>query len=233
MEGSRTGIEAHASLGLVERYHEPLRSTYRKLKAGFPKVNMHVALACAVKGMNDTLGLEGLVPFSLVFGELPQPFTPSENRSDRPSLLDRSKLATACRKEMSAPMAKVKLKRAMHHAVPPARDRSYEAGEKVLVWRERIVGNRTGEWLGPFKVDGVNYAKKLVYVRDVDIGPPSPFNGVQVKHYYSPELLAHYFLCDLDKAFEQLKTPTDDMILLDPDDPPAICPKWMRQRRRR
>ena len=236
VEVSRTGIEAHASLGLVERYHEPLRSTYRKLKAEFPNVNKHVALACAVKGMNDTLGPEGLVPSSLLFGELPQPFTPSENRSDRPSLLDRAKLATAARKEMSAQMAKVKLKRAMHHAVPPACDRSYEPGDEVLVWRERIVGNRIGEWLGPLKVDGVNYAKKLVYVRDVDIGPPRPFNVVQVKPYYSPELLAHSFLCDLDKAFERFKTPTDDMIflteVLDPNDQRATCPQMDKAKKK-
>ena len=94
--------------------------------------------------MNDTLGPEGLIPSSLVFGEIPQPFTPSENRSYRPPLLDRSKLATAARKEMSAQMAKVKLKRAMHHAVPPACDLSYEPGYKVLVWREMIGGTELG-----------------------------------------------------------------------------------------
>lgn len=34
----RTGIEAHSSLGLVERYHQPLRNTYRKIIADHPTV---------------------------------------------------------------------------------------------------------------------------------------------------------------------------------------------------
>lgn len=32
-EANRTGIEAHDSFGLVESYHEPLRSTFPEIKA--------------------------------------------------------------------------------------------------------------------------------------------------------------------------------------------------------
>ena len=67
----QSGIESHYILGIGERYHKPLRDTYRKLKLDHPSMQRQVLLALAVKAMNDTLGPEGYVPSSLVFGEFP------------------------------------------------------------------------------------------------------------------------------------------------------------------
>lgn len=74
-----TGTEAHSSLGLNERYHEPLRTTFRKLILTYPNADKNLLLAFSVKGMNDTLGPEGLVPSALVFGEFPPAYTKIEN----------------------------------------------------------------------------------------------------------------------------------------------------------
>lgn len=189
VEFNRTGIEAHASLGLGERYHEPLRTTFRKIKISRPDVDKDLALACSVKAMNDTLGPEGLVPSALVFGEFPQIGARSEIRSDRSTVKNRAAIADLARKNMSEKMAELKVKRALHHAVPPACDRSYQPGDKVLVWREELVANRIGEWVGPFEIEFVEYDKKLVFIRDVKIGPARPFNVAQVKPYYTPEHL--------------------------------------------
>eukprot|EP00171_Calliarthron_tuberculosum_P022911 IDg22911t1 len=57
-----TGIEAHNSLGLGERYHQPLRNTFRKLRIEYPTAPKELLLKLSVKSMNDTLGPEGLVP---------------------------------------------------------------------------------------------------------------------------------------------------------------------------
>ena len=57
-----TGVEAHNSLGLGERYHQPLMQTYRKIMSEHPQSPPERALAAAVKAMNDTLGPEGFVP---------------------------------------------------------------------------------------------------------------------------------------------------------------------------
>ena len=80
VEVERSGAEAHSSLGLCERYHQPLRHTYRKIMAQHPSTEPKLALACSVKAMNDTLGSEGLVPSALVFSEYPRVIT----RSDTP-----------------------------------------------------------------------------------------------------------------------------------------------------
>ena len=74
VELENTGIEPHSSFGVVERYLQPLRTTYRKLIDLYPSQDKALLLECAVKGMNDTLGTLGpeeFVPSVLVFGEYP------------------------------------------------------------------------------------------------------------------------------------------------------------------
>ena len=206
---SSTGIEAHSSLGLCERYHEPLRTTVRKIMVSFPSTEKELALACAVKAMNDTLGPEGLVPSALVFGEYPQIRARSENATERPTTAQRGEVAEMARKEMSRIMATMKTRRALHHAVPPSCDRTYELGDKVLIWREKQVSQRIGEWLGPFEVNAVDYNRKLVFVRDVKIGQARPFNVAQVKPYLSPEVLSYLLLTDIEIGLSCFKSPVD------------------------
>ena len=76
----RTSIEAHASLGLVERNHQPLRQTYRKIMAEHPNSDKKLALALAQKAMNDAIGPEGVLPSALVFREYPQVRTKPERQ---------------------------------------------------------------------------------------------------------------------------------------------------------
>lgn len=47
VEVLRTGTEAHSSLGIGERYHEPLCTTYRRVMREHPSINKHLALALA------------------------------------------------------------------------------------------------------------------------------------------------------------------------------------------
>lgn len=172
VEVNRTRVEAHASLGLGERYHRPLRSTFRKMKASRPDVNKDLALALSVKAVNDTLGPEGLVPSALVFGEFPQVGTRSEVREEMPSLKKRATLADLARREMGERMAELRLKRALHHAVPPACDRSYQPGDKVLVWREKLIADRIGEWLGPLMLNLWTMRRSwLVFVMEKRVKP--------------------------------------------------------------
>ena len=81
-----TGVEVHSSLGLWERYHQPLRNTYRKIMSEHPQTPPASALAASVKAPNDTLGPEGLVPSDLAFGEFPPMFTKSETPAQRATI---------------------------------------------------------------------------------------------------------------------------------------------------
>jgi hypothetical protein len=68
----QSGVEAHNSSGIGEKYHDPLRRVYQNVKKGFPNMSLELALRLAVKAMNDTMGPNGLVPSLLVFGMVPR-----------------------------------------------------------------------------------------------------------------------------------------------------------------
>lgn len=49
VEIHRTGIETHSSLGTGERYHQPLRKTYRKIVSQNPNLDQNLFLSISVK----------------------------------------------------------------------------------------------------------------------------------------------------------------------------------------
>jgi hypothetical protein len=61
-------VEAHNSIGMVERYHGPLRRVYQIIVVELPGIDRDAALQMAFKALNDTAGPDGLVPTLLVFG---------------------------------------------------------------------------------------------------------------------------------------------------------------------
>jgi hypothetical protein len=62
-------VEAHNSVGLVERYHSPLRRSYEILRDEMrdEKIDKEGILQMAFKAINDTAGPDGIVPTLLVF----------------------------------------------------------------------------------------------------------------------------------------------------------------------
>ena len=65
-------VEAHWSIGKVERYHAVLRRAYQIVSEELPDLDKEMALQMAVKAVNDTAGPNGLVPTLLVFGAFPR-----------------------------------------------------------------------------------------------------------------------------------------------------------------
>lgn len=116
--------------------------------------------------MNVTLGPERLFPSAIVFGEYCRVYNASETTQSRATLNERAELDEIARKGMEGNMASLKLKRALHHPVPPACDQRYEPGDQVLVWLEKVLNQRIGEWLGLFTVIAMESTRKLAYVRD-------------------------------------------------------------------
>jgi hypothetical protein len=64
-------VEAHNSIGKVERYHSPLRQAYKILSSELLSANKEAILQMAVKAVNDLAGPDGIVPTLLVFGAYP------------------------------------------------------------------------------------------------------------------------------------------------------------------
>ena len=66
-------IEVANSVGLVERYHAPLRRAYDIISSelDLKKISREIRLQMAVKAVNDTAGYNGFIPTLLVFGVFP------------------------------------------------------------------------------------------------------------------------------------------------------------------
>ena len=228
----RTGIESHSSMGIGERYHAPLRNTFRKLKLEYPRVKPSLLLSMSVFAMNNTLGPEGVVPSVLVFGEFPSLRTLHEAPIPKVALVDRSRIANAARKEMEHHMAHMRVQRALRHQVPRSADTVFQPGDKVLVWRERIVNNRICEWVGPCDVVTVDYSAKIVHVKDTRDGLPRPYNIAQVKPYLSEVKVSNSFMVDIQKGLGSDSThePHDVHLteVLKPNDPRASSFRMMK-----
>lgn len=61
------GTESHHSNGKVERAHQSLRRVFTTVKHNQPKLDDHLTLALARKGMNDAPIVSGISPTELVF----------------------------------------------------------------------------------------------------------------------------------------------------------------------
>lgn len=89
-----SGVKSHKSLGVWEKYHDPLRRVFKKVKEDFPRMERETVLRLALKGCNDTQRPNGLVPTILVFDTitaLPVPDTTSCKKKDRMAALKLAK----------------------------------------------------------------------------------------------------------------------------------------------
>ncbi|KAF1938762.1 hypothetical protein EJ02DRAFT_299507, partial [Clathrospora elynae] len=104
-------VEAHNSIGKVERYHAAIRRAFEVISAdmGSDTSPDHL-LQMAVKAVNDTAGPDGLVPTLLVFGTYPRL---SKTSPPSPSITARAKAI----KNAMAEVRKIKAKRQMNDAL--------------------------------------------------------------------------------------------------------------------
>ena len=133
-------VEAAHSIGIVERYHKPLRRAYTVIMDEFKENgnitmwNKALILQMAVKAINDTAGPDGITPTLLVFGAFPRM---SELNPPAPSIAQR---ATAIKKAM-AEITKLRATRQVNDALrtrngPRTENlHSLPLGSDVLVWR--------------------------------------------------------------------------------------------------
>lgn len=59
---------SHESNGVVQQYHDPLRKIYTSIQQGYTKVDPEISLWRGIKGINDSMGPEGLELSYLMVG---------------------------------------------------------------------------------------------------------------------------------------------------------------------
>lgn len=123
-------------------------------------------------------------------------------------------------------MARMRIQCGIIHNVPRSSNHVYQPGEQEIVWREKQVNSRIGEWVGPFTVLSMDESRKLVDIQDADISAARPFNVVQVKPFFNPHHTAHYFIINVAEHFRPYSSPIqrEDIFMaevLSPNDPRA------------
>ncbi|KID81309.1 Ribonuclease H-like protein [Metarhizium guizhouense ARSEF 977] len=220
IEVDEVPVEAHNSIGKVERYHGPLRRAYNIIKDELgDAITDDQKLQMAVKAVNDSAGPDGLVPTLLVFGAYPR------LTDDSPPAFTVVQRAEAIRKATSEArklLAKRQVNDALRTRNGPDTLPTHQLPlqSDVRVWREK------GGWQGPHRLlatDGETCTVEMPY-------GPTKFRTTIVKPFYHDK--------DDDKT---AKPPQDNIPDLDePDDNPpevigdtiVIPPAKERTRRR-
>jgi hypothetical protein len=98
-------VEAHNSVGKVERYYALLRRAYQILfdELAEQQIDKETLLQMAVKACNDSTGPNGLVPTLLVFGAYPRM---SDMDSLTPSIVKRAEAIRLAMREVRSMHAK-------------------------------------------------------------------------------------------------------------------------------
>jgi hypothetical protein len=65
-------IKAHNSVGIVERYHGPIRRAYLIITAEINGINKDTVLQIAFKAINNSARPNGIISTLLVYGALPR-----------------------------------------------------------------------------------------------------------------------------------------------------------------
>src|SRR4051812_25043392 len=133
---------------MVECYHRPLRQAFQIISDEVKDISKGMALQMAFKALNNTAGLNGLVPTLLVFGAYPR-----MSEFDSPSATTVQRATT-----MKKAMAEIKKLQASRQVVDtlnmqngPSTTAIHDLplNSQVLVWREGNAG-QTGKWSGPY-----------------------------------------------------------------------------------
>jgi hypothetical protein len=167
-------VEAHWSIGKVERGHATLRRAYEIIQEEIGSdISKEASLQMAVKALNDSTGPNGLVPTLLVFGAFPRI---SDSDVPAPSIQQR---AVAIRKAMEE-ITKERAKRMVNNALNTRNGPNTEAlhdlppNSLVLVYREK------GGWKGPFPLIGITGETCKVKLSS----GVTDFRSTHVKLYY-------------------------------------------------
>ena len=173
-------VEAHNSVGKVERYHAPLRRAYEILREELKDehIDREMILQMPVKAVNDSAGPDGIIPTLLVFGAYPRM---TEMDPPSPSVIKRAEAIRAATKEIRRLHAERQVNDAlaMRNGSNIITTLNLPLQSDVRVWREK------GGWKGPYKLLAVDGETCTV---DMPHGP-TKFRSTIVKPYYREETL--------------------------------------------
>ena len=172
-------VEAHNSVGKVERCHATLRRAYEIIKEELKdeSIDKEIVLQMAVKAINDTAGPDGIVPTLLVFGAYPRM---TEMDPPSPSVAVRAEAIRMAMKEVRKLHAKRQVNDAlaMRNGPSTLTTLNLPLQSEVRVWREK------DGWQGPYKLLAIDGETCTI---DMPRGPTN-FRSTVVKPFYREQI---------------------------------------------
>ena len=110
---------------------------------------------------------------------------------------------------MAGNIARAKVERSLRHKARTAIDRSYQPRDEVLVWREKQVESRIGEWLGPYFSVIFDTTSKILVSKKDEKSALERYNTTRVKPFLRPQEAASAFL-DVSHMSFAIYTNLDD-----------------------
>jgi hypothetical protein len=171
-------VEAHWSIGTIERYHAVLRRSYEIISEEVPELAPDMALQMAVKAVNDTAGPDGYVSTLLVFGAYPRI---AEYSPPAPTV---AQCAAAVKKAMTK-VQRLHTIRQVNNALNTRNGPSstlvhcLPLNSDVLIWREGGTGYPS-KWKGPYKLISIDGETCTIDLPS----RPTKFRSTVIKPYY-------------------------------------------------
>ena len=171
-------VEAHHSIGMVERYHEPLQRVYSIITTEIPDIEPELALQMSFKAINNSVGPNGLVLTLLVYGaylRMGELDTPSASITQRAIAI--KKAMNEVRKCTTSQQVNDVLNTwngpstATVHGLP--------INSPVLVYREGNVG-QSEEWKRPYNLLSIQGKSVII---ELPHGP-TKFRSTSIKPYF-------------------------------------------------
>jgi hypothetical protein len=174
-------VEAHNSIGIVERYHGPIRRAYTIITTEIHDIDKDMALQMAFKAINDSAGPDGLIPTLLVYGAYPRM---SEHETPTATIAQRALAIKKAMAEIQKLRAKRQVADALNTRNGPTTTSTLDLplNSQVLVWREGNTG-QTGSWNGPYRLVSTNNESCVVALPHGNIA----FRTTVVKPYLTPK----------------------------------------------
>lgn len=175
-------VEAHNSIGKVERYHGPVRRAYQIIRTELPDLDQNLALQMAFKAINNTAGPDGIVPTLLVFGAY---LRLVKQDALSPTISQRIRALHKATEEVQKLRAKRQINDAINQQNGPSTTaiKDLPLNSQVFVWRKVPGANKTGKWTGPYLLLAVNNEDCIV---ELPSGPTA-FRLISIKPYYQDD----------------------------------------------
>ncbi|KAA8490976.1 Retrovirus-related Pol polyprotein from transposon TNT 1-94 [Porphyridium purpureum] len=185
-------VEAHWTLGSVERSHETVRKIYLKISGETERLSVNDRLAIVTRAMNCTAGPDGTIPSLLVFGTVPRmalrpEVAQHDSRNDQEY---RIKAMLLARKEYEISVSRERLTRARRSRAPeyPRDSDAIVPGIGVLVRRDASY-----EYTGPYTCERLDGSHVTVVIPSTTGRPRKQvFSIHNTKVYRMGETIARF-----------------------------------------